>query len=168
MIKIEGDKAALFQWDLNQRVVLTDIDFITAGIEVHFESTNEECCLGAPSYIENDEVYADIPNKLLQQSGVINVYLYVQDENKAWTEYRTEILIIPRKKPFNYVYTPNEVYIYKQLEERLEEVEKKAEGKFEAVKTINSIKPDENGNIDIDTECITDEEIINLKMIIKE
>lgn len=126
MIRIEGNKSALYQWDLNQRVVLTDIASISAGIEVHYSITYnlEESCLVAPSYFENGNIYADIPNKLLQQSGVVSVYLYVQDENKAWTEHRVEIIIIPRSKPANYVYTETqtEVFSFKELEKRIEEI----------------------------------------------
>lgn len=118
MIEIEGNKPALYQWDLNQRLVLTDINRISAGIEVHFSTTqnHEECCLSAPSYKDGKEIFADIPNVLLQTKGIISVYLYIQEENKAWTEYSAELLVVPRSRPANYVYTETEVLNYKQLE----------------------------------------------------
>lgn len=119
MIQIEGGKAALYQWDLNQRLILTSVGAITAGIEVHYSSIydNEECCLAALSYFEDGNIYADIPNKMLQQSGTISVYLYVQEENKAWTEHRTEILVMPRKKPYNYVFGETQVLTVKDAVE---------------------------------------------------
>lgn len=105
MIKIEGNKAILYQWDLNQRLILTEINFIAAGIEVHFShsSNSTDDCVPSPVYIRDGVAYADIPNRLLQQKGVIYVYLYVQSDDKSGTEYRTEILVAARKKPTNYV-----------------------------------------------------------------
>lgn len=126
MIKLEGDKLALYQWDLNQRVILVNID---AGIEVHFSSIydTKECCLIAPSYKEDGVVYADVPNKLLQESGILSVWLFVQEENKAWTEHKTEILVIARNRPPNYVYTETEIMDYKviarEATKRLDETE---------------------------------------------
>ena len=123
MIRIEGNKPTLYQWDLNMRVILTNIP---AGTEVHYSNIKDnesESCITAVSYSENGYVYADIPNKLLQISGIILVYVYIQDEDKAWTEFKTEIIVLPRKKPANYVYTETEVLTYKKLEERLDQTQ---------------------------------------------
>lgn len=123
MIRIEGNKPALYQWDLNMRVILTNVP---AGTEVHYSNIKDnvsESCITAVSYSENGYVYADIPNKLLQISGIILVYLYIQDEDKAWTELKTEIIVLPRKKPANYVYTETEVLTYKKLEEKLDQTQ---------------------------------------------
>ena len=123
MIRIEGNKPTLYQWDLNMRVILTNV---SAGTEVHYSNIKDnvsESCITAVSYSENGYVYADIPNKLLQTSGIILVYIYIQDNNKAWTELKTEIIVLPRKKPANYVYTETEVLTYKKLEERLDQTQ---------------------------------------------
>lgn len=122
MIIIEGNKSALYQWDLNQRIILTSIPNIAAGIEVHFDMNNdsEECCPIAPTYKEGDVYYADVPNNLLQQSGVLLAYLTVQSADKVWTEYSTEILVLPRKKPANYVYTETEIKSWDALCEKFD------------------------------------------------
>lgn len=119
MIRIEGNKSTLYQWDLNMRVILTNAP---AGTEVHYSNTNDntdENCITAVSYSENGCVYADIPNKLLQINGIILVYIYIQDEDKAWTEFKTEIVVLPRKKPANYVYTETEIKTFESLEKRI-------------------------------------------------
>ena len=124
MIRIEGNKSALYQWDLNMRVILTNIP---AGTEVHYSNIKDnvsESCITAVSYSENGYTYADIPNKLLQTSGIILVYIYIQDNNKAWTEFKTEIIVLPRKKPANYVYTETEIKTFESLEKRIESLEK--------------------------------------------
>lgn len=123
MIRIEGNKPALYQWDLNMRVILTNVP---AGTEVHYSNVNynmDENCITAVSYSENGCVYADIPNKLLQINGIILVYIYIQDEDKAWTEFKTEIVVLPRKKPANYVYTETEIKTFESLEKRIENLE---------------------------------------------
>lgn len=125
-IKIEGNKPTLYQWDLNMRVVLTNVP---AGTEVHYSSTNknnDEYCITVISYSENNCIYANIPNKILQTSGIVLVYIYVRNEDKAWTEFKTEIFVIPRKKPANYVYTETEVKTFESLEKRIESLEKDA------------------------------------------
>lgn len=123
MIKIEDDKPFLYQWDLNMRVELLNIK---QGIEVHFSDTyiTSDSCLVVESYEQNNKVFANIPNILLQRSGIILVYLYIQDEGRAWTEFKTEIVVLPRKKPANYVYTETEIKTFESLEKRIENLEK--------------------------------------------
>ena len=136
MIRIEGNKSALYQWDLNMRVILTNIP---AGTEVHYSNIKDnvsENCITAVSYSENGCVYADIPNKLLQISGIVLVYIYIQDNNKAWTEFKTEIVVLPRKKPANYVYTETEVLTYKKLEVKLDKTQGMI-GNLENLETVS-------------------------------
>lgn len=124
VIRIEGNKSTLYQWDLNMRVILTNVP---AGTEVHYSNTNDntdENCITVVSYSENGCVYADIPNKFLQTSGIVLVYLYIKDNDKAWTEFKTEIIVLPRKKPADYVYTETEIKTFESLEKRIENLEK--------------------------------------------
>ena len=123
MIRLESNKSVLYQWDLNMRVILTNVP---AGTEVHYSNASynmDENCITVVSYSENGCVYADIPNKILQTSGVVLAYIYIQDEDKAWTEFETEILVLPRKKPADYVYTETEIKTFESLEKRIESLE---------------------------------------------
>ena len=124
MIGLEGGKSALYQWDLNQRLILSDIK---ENVEVHFSSIydNESECPVVLTYEEDGEVYADIPNVLLQKSGIISVYVCVEEKDKAYTKYNAEILVLPRKKPTDYVYTEDEIYSFEYLEKRMDEIEQK-------------------------------------------
>lgn len=163
MIRIEGNKAALYQWDLNQRLILSDIGL---DVEAHFScSYDDKDSLVLLTYEDNGLIYCNIPNILLQRRGVIYVYLYVREEDQTYTKHHSEILVIPREKPDDYVYTETEVFTYMKIEGRVKTLEQKmAKGVF----TVNDKEPDENGNVEIDTECITKEEILSLKMKIKE
>lgn len=123
MIIIEGSKPALYQWDLNQRLELTDID---SNIEVHFSriDDNKNESLVLLTYEENGRIYANIPNIFLQERGVIYVYIYVRNENEMRTKYEAEILVLPREKPADYIYTETETKTFEALEKRIEAQEK--------------------------------------------
>jgi len=144
MIAIEGNKASLYQWDLNQRLVLTNLNSIKEGIEVHFSSadSSSDDCLTSITYLEGNVMYADIPNVLLQKSGIIDAYLYLQNEDKMWTEHRTEIIVIARKKPSNYVYTETEIKTYDSLEKRIASLEQIDPGELKVV-TLTKNENDE-------------------------
>lgn len=66
MILLEDNREALYQWDLNQRLILIDIE---AGTEVQISDSNntDEYCLTSKAYNENGNVYAKIPNIYLQK-----------------------------------------------------------------------------------------------------
>lgn len=117
MIKLDGEKIALYQWDLNQRLILTELD---ENVEVHFSRINDDMeSLIKTTYIKDNVMYCDIPNILLQEKGIIYVYLFVRKEDQVYTKHEAEILVIYREKPDDYVYTDDEVYLYKQLEEMI-------------------------------------------------
>lgn len=122
MILLENNRKALYQWDLNQRLILTDIE---AGTEVQISDSNntDEYCLTTKAYNENGNVYAKIPNIYLQKSGILYVYIYVYQEDKSYTKYYTEIIVLPRKKPADYVYTETEIKTFESLEKRINRIE---------------------------------------------
>lgn len=138
MIRIEGDRNALYQWDLNQRIILTNIK---PGIQVHFydEHKTFESCPIVIAYEENGNVYADIPNLFLQKNGIITIYIYVENENKAYTEYHSELLVLYRPKPADYVYTETEVKTWEVLEKKFEEIEEKLNMEDEWYKTVEKL-----------------------------
>jgi hypothetical protein len=106
MIQLENGKTKLYQWDLNQRLILN----IEVGTQVHFASNrdNVDHALVVLSYIEEDVVYADIPNVMLQAAGIINVYIYPVDGDEGHTQHHFKIRVVEREKPANYIYTETE------------------------------------------------------------
>lgn len=145
MVTIEGNKSALYQWDINQRLVLTET---AADIEVHYSRADDvknECNIRIP-YEENGITYVNIPNALLQRSGIITVYVYVQNRNKAYTQYNAEILVLPREKPADYVYAEDEIIkTLSSLEKRVESLEKGESGG--AGGSLPSVTEDDNGKV---------------------
>ncbi len=111
-----------YQWDIGQRVLLTDVE---EGTKIHFAHKNDNSAeaLVVCAYSDGDAVYADIPNILMQTAGVINVYIYLQDGGKAHTVRKLSIIVIARKKPADYVYTETEVLTWESLDERIKALE---------------------------------------------
>lgn len=103
MIGLENDRRALYQWELNQRVLL---DGFKPGTRVEFSARNDckNSALPVFAYEENGHVYAPIPNILLQAAGYIRVYVSPSaGENQKPQE--KDIRVIRREKPDDYIYT---------------------------------------------------------------
>ncbi|MGN0998654.1 MAG: hypothetical protein ACI4PO_03780 [Faecousia sp.] len=112
-IEIERNRRNLWQWDLNQRLILTGVE---SGEEVHFE--HGDMALSVKTYEDSGAVYADIPNICLQESGTLPVYIYSQTE--TCTMLQRLITIKAREKPEEYVYTETELASYKRIAEQYE------------------------------------------------
>lgn len=122
MITLEVNGPALYQWDLNRRLILTDVGTNAEVHYSHIDGTKNES-LVLLTYEENNKIYADIPNVLLQHKGIISAYVYIEEQNKAYTKHGAEILVLPREKPSDYVYTEEEIINYKSLLKRIERLE---------------------------------------------
>lgn len=144
MILLEDNRKALYQWDLNQRLILIDIEAETE-VQISDSNNTDEHCLTTKAYNENGTVYAKIPNIYLQKSGILYVYIYVHQEDKSYTKYYTEIIVLPRKKPSNYIYTETEKYTVSEiLKDALEEA--KASGEFKGEKGEKGDKGDKGSD----------------------
>lgn len=117
MIKIYDERESFFQWDLDRKVIVEE-ETIT---EVHFCNYKSASSLVCEVYEENGVRFANVPNVLLQET--YDLYVYAYDKN--FTKYQYRFKIIPRIKPSDYVYTETEIYSYKKLEKRLDEIEAK-------------------------------------------
>lgn len=114
MFRIENGRAAFWQWDVNQRIVVAD-DICS---EVHFCNRTGDCSLVCRVYDHNGQRVADVPNILLQQAVTIHVYAYVADSNEKYTKQEAWFSVLARTKPADYIYTETELYT---VEEMLEE-----------------------------------------------
>ena len=119
---IEIDNAArrgsFYQWDLNQRLVFDDVPEKT---QVHFSSPNDEQeALVVLTYSEDEKVYANVPNILLQIPGSITVYVYQLNEGRKYTQLKKTFNVLQREKPEDYVYTETELEDYKRISEQYE------------------------------------------------
>lgn len=114
MISLENNKRALYQWDLNQRVIIDGFD---PGTRVEFSVLySDNTPLPVAAYEDGDIVYAPIPNILLQKSGYIRVCVRpAAGVNKGVQE--KDIRVVKKEKPENYEYS--ETPLLKTMEELL-------------------------------------------------
>lgn len=127
-MKTEDGRSCFYQWDVGQRIVIEDCP---AGTEMHFalkpRSTfdaikcQSQTALVVESYEENGNVYADVPNLLLQTAGTLYVYIYPSEGDRAHTEREESFRIAPRPRPADYVYTEDEIKRWATLEKTISE-----------------------------------------------
>lgn len=146
MLELYGNKPHLYQWDINQKVIIDDA-IVT---QVHYDNGTGTVFICEP-YEYNGVTVADVPNVLLHTYLAIKVYA-VCDE---CVRYERVIQVERRTKPSDYVYTETEVFKYENLESRIDEIEKNGISQ-DAINTAVSLYMDENP-IDINGLITTDE-----------
>ena len=93
----------LFQWDVNQVLKITGLEFGDSPVEVHFcnkKSTSAIVVLSTNP--TNGTVFANIPNTLLQEPYDIVAYVYKTDGTTKSTTNTITIPIVKRQKPNDY------------------------------------------------------------------
>ena len=161
MFKLEFDREHLWQWDLNQRLILTEVE---AGVEVHFSHpfiADLDKALPVYTYEENGVMCADIPNRVLQVSGYFKAYIYESGrEDEAHTKMSISVDIKEREQPADYIYEETDIVSYAFLLKKIEELENKevssdvsfeVEGEEELIETQISVTSHEQGNVVIET-----------------
>lgn len=115
MLMLENGRQRLYQWDVNQRLIIGDEDIT----EVHFANKKTELSPVCEVYLENGQRYANIPNSLLRESWPLYVYGCCADCVRAAVNFE----VVRRCKPDGYVYTETEVKRYADLDERIKALE---------------------------------------------
>jgi len=101
----------LYQWDMGQQIILLGVE--SYG-ETYFHFSNEQCGdVYVGNYIaDNDEYLVEVPNILLQEDKPIRLYIYNQtSDSVAFTTQMICIPVVPRPKPFGYIYENNADYV---------------------------------------------------------
>ena len=116
MFKIYDGRDYFYQWDINQKLIISD-NTIT---EVHFCNRTDDCSLVCEVYEENGSRVVDVPNILLQNSWDIRAYAYCDG---SYTKHSARFEVSARSKPADYVYTETEIKNYEALEKRVDALE---------------------------------------------
>lgn len=147
MVKNERNKSTFFQWDINQKIHIPDVN-VDCVTQVHF-SSDSDCADDAfvvVPFVINNIMYANVPNIILQYPGKINVYIYCESGGGLYSEFAGALTVLPRKKPSDYVYSETEVSSLKSMEERIDAVEEDVRALEDRPNGIH-IADDGNGNI---------------------
>ena len=140
-LRILGDRSNLWQWDSGQQLLVEDAEQCH---EVHFSLRGDTRALVVPIQDLNDQRVVNIPNILLQTSGRLQVYLFVNEtDTLGATLYYTAFTIKARPRPEDYVYTETEVLDYSFLDQRLTYLE--GEGLANAVADYLEKNPPQAG-----------------------
>lgn len=118
MFQLQDGRTELWQWDINRAVRVSD----PTVSEVHFCNKTDDCSLVVKVYANptDSELYADIPNILLQSDFPIRVYAYC---GEGYTKVERVFKVHSRTKPADYVYTETEVITVQTIEKRMDELE---------------------------------------------
>lgn len=115
MFKIYDGRDSFYQWDINRKLIVED-NTIT---QVHFCNRTDDCSLKCNVYKANGLYLVNVPNVLLQDDWRINVYGY----DKEYTKHSKVFNVIARSRPEDYVYTEEDVKLWTDLQERVDQIE---------------------------------------------
>ena len=124
----------LYQWDLNQTLVLTGLNLASAP-EVHFSNANMDRAIVRQATNIDQVVRVEIPNSILQDPLTIQAYVGIYEGETFKVIEKVVIPVYPRKRPFDYVIQGNddEIYSFKALENKLENVIGELQAQYAAV-----------------------------------
>lgn len=115
--EIYDGRDMLWQWDKDRKIKLYGVDPDT---EIHFAHCGDPTAIVVLSYNYGKDVVCDVPNILLQRAGVLRVYVYPD----SLTVETDEVYVRTRPRPEDYVYTETETLNYRELEQRITELER--------------------------------------------
>ena len=134
MFMIADGRETFYQWDINQKLIVTD----STVKEVHFCNKTDDCSLVCEVRQEDGKRVVDVPNILLQTAWDIRAYAYTGEATKLEARYK----VLARTKPTDYIYTETEVLKWEQLEQELiAEVE-------DLISTVEEIVADSSASAD--------------------
>jgi hypothetical protein len=124
MLKLENGTNSFYQWDLDQRFIVTEIE---GPATIHFWQEGLEHALEVDPYDEGGQTMAEVPNILLQKASPVTAYIYRKDIG-AYTSYKRVFQVFEREKPAGYVYTETEARTWDALDERIKTLEENGTG----------------------------------------
>lgn len=112
----------LYQWDIGRKVVIN-----SDGMEIReldFSNALSAKALRVDVKSVNGELFADIPNILLQSSLSIKAHAIMVTSDGAYAIFDKEFKVEARVKPSTYMYTETELITVEGLRKDLEELAK--------------------------------------------
>ena len=140
MFTLEDGREQLYQWDLDRRIIVNDPNIC----EVHFCNRTSDCSLVVETYTENNIVYANIPNILLQDARPIRAYAYCDDK---YTLTEQQFTVKARTQPSDYIYQETDVIRWEKIADDAERAVTEALAAAEsATTTANDLYAYVDGN----------------------
>ncbi|MBR4419837.1 MAG: hypothetical protein IKT32_03060 [Clostridia bacterium] len=111
MFSIYDGRKHFYQWDINQKLIVND----STITEVHFSNCLCTDARKCETYTEGALTLVDVPNDLLTEYLDINVYAY----DSGATKHSATFEVVRRTKPADYVYTPEELKSWEEINEQV-------------------------------------------------
>lgn len=141
MFKIYDGREHFYQWDADRKLIVEDPSIV----EVHFCNRTDDCSLVCETYVEDGVTLVNVPNILLQNDWCIRVYAFDGKHTKHEERYD----VIARTKPADYIYTETEIKDYKELEERVNQIEENGVSDEKIETAINSYLAENPVEVDL-------------------
>ena len=109
-MKIESGRKYFWQWELNRRLEVSE-----DCTQVHFANGTTDKALVLDVFEENGKRLVKVPDELLRVAAQLRCYAW----NGASVIETESFDVLPREKPDDYVYEPEEVRRYEKLEAEL-------------------------------------------------
>jgi len=113
----------LWQWDTGRKLVVTINEGHTIDKVQFHNGIGESAQTGRIEITESGEILAHIPDGLLQYPNNLSAYLMTIDEDGMKTVETYTIIVNPRAKPEDYVFTNDEILTYREYDDRLKFIE---------------------------------------------
>ncbi|MBE6774515.1 MAG: hypothetical protein E7544_09935 [Ruminococcaceae bacterium] len=142
MINIRN--GCLFQWDINRQLEIDDED--RKITHIHFAHESDTEAMVVPFTRLSDKLLVTIPNILLQTNEPVMVFAVSDKNGEVKTLEQKVLTVLERQKPSDYIYTETEIITYRQLEERIDILEKMGGAGGSGVSPVITVTPTEEGN----------------------
>lgn len=112
---------SLYQWDKNQKLVISGMDLAVAP-EIRFTNEILGKSIVRQSRLEDGVIIATIPNSLLQYHYKIRAYVGIYVDDAFKTLEIIDIPVIAQERPLDYVLSvdDDEVYSFNELDNKVE------------------------------------------------
>lgn len=114
----------LWQWDLGRKIIITVDKGSTIDRVQFYNGIEDHAREGVVEVDDQGRTLAAIPDGLLQYSNNLSVYLVTTTQFGVKTQEQITLVVNPRAKPEDYIFTDNEVRTYQKFVDDLEYLKK--------------------------------------------
>ena len=92
------------QWDRNQSIIIRGADVSSVPV-LHFYNKNSRTSLVVNPSIQDQSIYAPVPNILLQEPYPIMAHVFYTHEGASKAKYEIRLPVMPKPRPDDLLYT---------------------------------------------------------------
>ena len=152
-VRIFNNRNILYQYDKDQKLIVDDEEIV----ELHLTNTTLENALCIKCRDENGVKVCDIPNSLLEQSGILTAYAYCKNDGE-YTKAYYSFNVSARKKSDDYV-EEEDAPRWSDLDKRIEELENHPVSDEKIESLVKAYLEENPVEAEIPSEYVTESEL---------